>query len=84
MAAEVESLEKTLQREKEAKYDKTLEAELRTWLESFLEKPLPNTDAPFQENLKTGTVLCELLNKICAGIVKKINDSKLPFKQIVI
>ena len=84
MSAEVESLEKTLQREKEAKYDKSLEIELRNWIESFLEKPFPEPEASFQENLQSGEILCELINKIAPSSVKKINDSRLAFKQIVI
>ena len=77
-----ESLEKTLQRQKEAKYDKNLEKEIKGWVFSLLKRPVP--EGAFQELLHDGTVLCELLNQINPDTIKKINKTTLPFKQMVL
>ncbi|XP_005111388.1 myophilin [Aplysia californica] len=73
-----------------AKYDTTLEQEARLWMEAVLEQPLmpgANPNEPlgvdqFQAALKDGIILCNLLNKIKPGAIKKTNTSKMPFLQM--
>ena len=60
--------------------DPTMEAEARAWIEAVIgEGPLEGT---LQEALKSGVVLCNLINKIKPGTVKKINKMKMPFMQM--
>lgn len=51
------------------------------WIEAVLERPL-EADKSFAEQLKTGVVLCELINKISAGSVPRIYRGPMAFKQI--
>lgn len=69
-----------LQEKKAAKYDPGLEQEARDWMESVTGKPLPS--GSFHEALKDGVYLCELINVIQPGSVKKINTSKMAFKMM--
>ena len=63
-----------------AKYDPRLEAEARQWIEAVLGRSLGK--GSLQEELKSGEVLCELINKIKPGSVSKISSMKMPFKQM--
>jgi len=58
-----------------AKYDPTIEAEVRDWLKNATGE----TISDFHEHLKSGVFLCNLANKLRPGSVKKINSSKMPF-----
>ena len=78
------SLERTLQQQRAAKYDNALEVELRRWIEEQIGQPeLCADEKPFAELLKDGTILCEVINSIIPNRIKRINKTKLPFKQIV-
>lgn len=59
-----------------AKYDPAKEAEVQFWIEDILGEPFQEG---FQDSLKTGVRLCELLNRIAAGSVRKINTRDMPF-----
>ncbi|KAL6057581.1 calponin [Balamuthia mandrillaris] len=41
-----------------------------------------NSKDDFAEPLKSGVVLCNMINKIRPGIVSKINNGKMPFVQM--
>jgi hypothetical protein len=61
------------------KYDHDLEAELRKWIGEVLGNPLGDD---FHETLKSGVVLCRLLNKLSPKTVTGIDKkTKMPFKQ---
>ena len=50
------------------------------WIEQVLDTPLSSHD--FHGNLKSGEVLCNLLNKIRPGTIPLIHRSNLAFKQM--
>ncbi|XP_060524805.1 myophilin [Cylas formicarius] len=53
-----------------SKRNKELEAEVLDWISKVLGEPLPKGD--FEDILKDGVVLCNLMNKLAPGSVKKI------------
>ncbi|XP_051983949.1 calponin-3b [Xyrauchen texanus] len=61
------------------KYDMQKEEELRYWIEEVTGMPIREN---FQMDLKDGVVLCELINKLQPGSVKKINNSKLNWHKL--
>mmetsp|Transcript_9730 Transcript_9730/g.14724 ORF Transcript_9730/g.14724 Transcript_9730/m.14724 type:complete len:164 (-) Transcript_9730:76-567(-) len=65
-----------LQAKHAAKYDVEMEHALRTWMEAAVGRPIGED---FHESLKDGVFLCDLLNKIHPGAVKKVNKMKMPF-----
>nr|ABV22340.1 calponin domain-containing protein [Noctiluca scintillans] len=69
-----------LKQKQEASYDKFLEKRVVDWIEQITGST--KGDQEVAEWLHDGKVLCELVNKIQPGTVKKINDSSLPFKQM--
>ena len=61
------------------------------WMEEVLERNIevPNSDegirnqSDFAAALRDGVALCELINRLCPGAVKRINsNSNAPFKQV--
>lgn len=52
------------------KRNKDLEAEVLTWIFGVLGEPVPKGE--FEDILKDGVVLCNLMNKLAPGSVKKI------------
>ena len=66
-----------VQQRQAAKYDKDLENTLREWIEDKTGKKI---GSDFAEGLKSGVILCQLLNKIVPKTVKGINKkAKMPF-----
>ncbi|KAF7237121.1 Calponin-2 [Varanus komodoensis] len=61
------------------KYDRQKEAELQVWIESITGKEI---GPDFQKGLKDGVILCELINKLQPGSVKKIHVSALNWHQL--
>ena len=57
------------------------EDEAKAWIEAVtqLEKP---EDESFEQWLRSGVVLCTLLNALKPGSIKKISTSTMPFKQM--
>lgn len=52
------------------KRNKELEAEVLDWISKVLGEPLPKGE--FEDVLKDGIILCNLMNKLTPGSVKKI------------
>ena len=69
----------------DSKYDPKLEQEAVQWIEKVLGEKVfagaKGADA-VQEKLKDGVILCNLVNKIKPGSVKKINTSTMAFKMM--
>ncbi|XP_053157969.1 calponin-2 [Hemicordylus capensis] len=61
------------------KYDPQKEAELRVWIENITGREI---GPDFQKGLKDGVILCELINRLQPGSIKKINRSALNWHQL--
>ncbi|KAG1969599.1 calponin-1 [Pimephales promelas] len=61
------------------KYDPQKEEELRVWIEGITGRSIGDD---FQKGLKNGVILCELVNKLQPGSVKKINQSSQNWHQL--
>ncbi|XP_039623122.1 calponin-2-like [Polypterus senegalus] len=61
------------------KYDYQKEEELRIWIEDITEMKI---GSDFQKGLKDGIILCELINRLQPGSVRKVNRSKLNWHQL--
>lgn len=64
---------------REANYDYEAEAEAQEWIEGVTGVAFADE---FGEELRDGRRLCELINAIKPGAVRRVNDSKMPFKQV--
>jgi len=62
-----------------SKYDKGLEAEAAGWLTALTGTP---QEGEFADWLKDGQVLANAINKLKPGSIKKVNTSKMAFKQM--
>eukprot|EP01044_Picomonas_judraskeda_P004067 COSAG03_NODE_350_length_8727_cov_145.845913_7_plen_889_part_00 len=63
----------------QGEYTGTDEEQAIEWIEDALDLPLD--EAPLGDVLKSGVVLCNLVNRLSPGAVKKISGSKMPFPQ---
>ncbi|KAJ8278673.1 hypothetical protein COCON_G00057390 [Conger conger] len=61
------------------KYDHQKEEELRTWIEDVTGCPIGDD---FQKGLKNGVILCQLINKLQPGSVKKVSQSSQNWHQL--
>ncbi|XP_068197110.1 calponin-2 [Antennarius striatus] len=61
------------------KYDVQKEEELRCWIREVTGHTI---DSDFQQSLKSGIILCDLINKLKPDSVPKINKSKLNWHQL--
>ena len=76
------SLEEDLLTKAQLKYNPTLERQARRWIEDVLHEPLP-TSATLAAALKTGVILCRVVNTIKPNIVPKINERNQPYSHRV-
>lgn len=72
-------LDAELAAKREANYDYDAEAEAREWIEDVTGQEFADE---FGEELRNGSKLCELINAIKPGAVRRVNASKMPFKQV--
>eukprot|EP00124_Ichthyophonus_hoferi_P005246 Ihof_evm3s712 gene=Ihof_evmTU3s712 len=81
MANQVRSfgLDAELEAKRLAKYDPQLEAEAVNYIKELT--GLEKGEKTMHEFLKDGTVLCKALNVLKPGSFRKINESKMAFKQ---
>jgi len=64
------------------KYDPYLETQAWNWLEELLGESIGKRSIRLTTHLKTGVVLCKLVNKIQPGIIQKIHTKNLNFLHI--
>eukprot|EP00468_Gymnochlora_sp_CCMP2014_P009332 CAMPEP_0167750472 /NCGR_PEP_ID=MMETSP0110_2-20121227/6014_1 /TAXON_ID=629695 /ORGANISM="Gymnochlora sp., Strain CCMP2014" /LENGTH=362 /DNA_ID=CAMNT_0007635805 /DNA_START=75 /DNA_END=1163 /DNA_ORIENTATION=- len=72
-----EGLDKDIQARLAAKIDHVKMEQARVWIEIITGEELPE----FMSGLKSGVVLCKLINQIQPQTVKKINKMSTPFKE---
>jgi len=72
-------LDKDLAANKAAKFDRTAEAQARDWVAAIAG---PLGEGTLQQEIKSGVVLCNLINAIRPGCCKKPSSSRMPFKQM--
>lgn len=73
-------LDADLKKKQAESYPKELEIEVVAWMEAILGES--KGDMEVAEWLHDGKVLCRLVNKFEEGKIKKINEQKMPFKQM--
>ena len=61
-------------------YEGTDEEQCKEWIEDVLDTPLED-DEGLGEVLRSGVLLCELVNRLAPGSVGKISQSAMPFPQ---
>jgi len=71
-------LDAELKAKAEAKYDLSAEDEAGQWVEEITGVKVVGE---FGESLRTGQVLCQLINTIKPGSIRKINEPGRPFKE---
>ncbi|KAH7820682.1 putative calponin domain-containing protein [Monocercomonoides exilis] len=71
-------LDAEAQRKMESKYDKALEAEIIEWIE----KETGSKITSFLPDLKSGVILCNLINKFLPGSVPRISKMSNAFQQM--
>eukprot|EP01084_Bolivina_argentea_P097334 174983_1 len=72
-------LDAELSKKAVASYDYDAENEARLWIE---EVTGVKTDGDLGSCLKDGALLCKVINAVKPGTIKRINTSKMPFKQM--
>ena len=77
-----EGLDAALARKMAAKYDLGLQAEVCDWVAGLGVAVDGSSMDTFMTSLKDGVLLCQLVNKIRPGMVKKVNKMKMPFMQM--
>ncbi|CAK9017219.1 Calponin-3 (Calponin [Durusdinium trenchii] len=72
-------LDKELAEREAAKRDVALEEKVAGWLSDVTGE---DVDADLLESLRDGVILCKAMNAVKPGAIAKINESKMPFKQM--
>jgi len=75
-------LDRELAAKQEAKYDPTLEEEARKFICSKTNAVISSGKGCLVAPLKSGVVLCQLINALRPGSVSTINNGKMPFVQM--
>jgi len=75
----VYGLDAELKAKRDASYDPKLESEAKSWITSQTGE---NVSGDFQQALKSGVILCKLMNKVYPGKVTKIQNGAMPFVQM--
>jgi hypothetical protein len=77
-----EGLDATVARKLAAKYDLALQDEVCAWAAGLGVVLASGSMDGFMDALKDGQKLCQLVNKIKPGSVRKVNKMKMPFMQM--
>lgn len=75
------SLERQVRAKLAAKRDPQQDKEAQEWIESLLGAKFPPGEL-YEDVIRDGTVLCQVINKLAPGAVAKINTSGGQFKMM--
>lgn len=75
------SLERQVRAKIAAKRNPAEDQEAQEWIETILGRKFP-AGVPYEDVLRDGMVLCEVINKMAPGSVKKIHTSGSDFKMM--
>lgn len=75
------SLERQVRAKIASKRNPEQDREVQEWIETLLGKKFP-PGVSYDDLLRDGTVLCEVINKMAPGSVRKINTSGGDFKMM--
>ncbi|CAH1106290.1 unnamed protein product [Psylliodes chrysocephalus] len=75
------SLERQVRNKMAAKRDPNQDKEAQEWIETILGAKFPPGEA-YEDVIRDGTVLCQVINKLAPGSIPKINTSGGQFKMM--
>lgn len=75
------SLERQVRAKIASKRNVDQDKEAQEWIENLLGKKFPPGEA-YEDVLRDGQVLCQVINKLAPGSVKKINQTGGDFKMM--
>ena len=78
----VPSLDDDMKTKAAFSYNSDVEAAVKEWIEKVLGEKVFPSNIRFAEMLKSGVVLCRLANALQPGVVARVHESKIAFKQI--
>mmetsp|Transcript_17439 Transcript_17439/g.27274 ORF Transcript_17439/g.27274 Transcript_17439/m.27274 type:complete len:605 (-) Transcript_17439:14-1828(-) len=81
-AISVPSLDDDMKTKAAFSYNSDVEAAVKEWIEKVLNEKVFPSNIRFADVLKSGVVLCRLVNALQAGLVARVHESKIAFKQI--
>lgn len=75
------SLERAVQAKLQGKRSPEQDREAQEWIEAILGKKFP-AGVSYEDHLKDGQILCEVMNKLKPGSIAKVNSSGGQFKMM--
>eukprot|EP01117_Protostelium_nocturnum_P004932 TRINITY_DN1787_c0_g1_i1.p1 TRINITY_DN1787_c0_g1~~TRINITY_DN1787_c0_g1_i1.p1 ORF type:complete len:1092 (+),score=516.84 TRINITY_DN1787_c0_g1_i1:87-3362(+) len=82
----VSSLEADIETKEEMKFNPELERMARNWIGNVLKNdsscPPIQSNKPLAESLKSGVLLCKLINEVVPGTIPKIHSSNIAYQQM--
>lgn len=75
------SLERAVRAKIASKRNPDQDKEAQEWIEALLGKKFPPSEQ-YEDVIRDGQVLCQLINKLQPGIIKKVNSSGGDFKMM--
>ena len=66
----------------QGKFDPELAQQVIDWVNAVTGESVGSSRQAIQDDLKNGVIVCNLINTLQPGSVKKINESKMAFKMV--
>jgi len=77
----VYGIDAELEAKKESNYDHSMEARAQDWMEKVLGDSY-SVQGNFHDSLKSGVMLCKLMNAVNNNVIHKIGTGNAPFVQM--